>query len=357
MADLVNRFLNAKRVMVESGELSPRTFRDYHSGCAEIIEHFGRTRAIDDCRPEDFAEFRAKASQGRGLHAISRIVTLTRMVFGFAYDSELVDKPIRFGQLFVRPSKKSMRQDRAKKQAAHGLKMFEAEEIRKMLESASVPLKAMILLAVNGGLGNSDLSSLPKSAIQDGWIVFPRVKTGIDRRIPLWPETIEALNAAIAKRPNPKDEADGHLVFITKYGSRWVRLGKPDPDKLDGKKDAEDKPDDKPDGKPKTSSNIDKIADAFKKLQADLEQRRHRIGFYALRHTFETIGGGCGDQVAVSAIMGHVDDSMASLYRERIEDSRLRAAVDHVRAWLFPATAKKTPAKKTRKQAKKSKAE
>jgi hypothetical protein len=33
--------------------------------------------------------------------------------------------------------------------------------------------------------------------------------------------------------------------------------------------------------------------------------------------------------------MGHVDDSMADLYRERISDDRLQAVVDHVHDWLF----------------------
>ena len=40
--------------------------------------------------------------------------------------------------------------------------------------------------------------------------------------------------------------------------------------------------------------------------------------FYALRHTFETIGGDAKDQVAVDHIMGHARDDMASVYRERI---------------------------------------
>ena len=33
--------------------------------------------------------------------------------------------------------------------------------------------------------------------------------------------------------------------------------------------------------------------------------------------------------------MGHSDPSMGAHYRERVEDSRLRAVTDHVRAWLF----------------------
>ena len=48
----------------------------------------------------------------------------------------------------------------------------------------------------------------------------------------------------------------------------------------------------------------------------------------------ETIGGDSRDQVAVDAIMGHSRDDMASVYRERIDDNRLRAVVERVRKWL-----------------------
>jgi predicted Abi (CAAX) family protease len=52
---------------------------------------------------------------------------------------------------------------------------------------------------------------------------------------------------------------------------------------------------------------------------------------YALRHTFETIGGEAKDQVAAGAITGHIRDGMASVYRERISDERLKAVGDRVR--------------------------
>ena len=63
--------------------------------------------------------------------------------------------------------------------------------------------------------------------------------------------------------------------------------------------------------------------------------KRPGLGFYALRHTFETIAGGCGDQVATSAIMGHIDNSMSANYREMIDDERLMKAVNYVHDWLF----------------------
>lgn len=61
---------------------------------------------MSDCRPENFTAYRQKISKTRGLHFIGWAVTLTRMLFGFAYDSELIEKPIRFGQQFNKPTKK-----------------------------------------------------------------------------------------------------------------------------------------------------------------------------------------------------------------------------------------------------------
>jgi hypothetical protein len=100
----------------------------------------------------------------------------------------------------------------------------------------------------------------------------------------------------------------------------------------------------------------DAIAKATAKLLKDLGIYRKGVTFYALRHTFETIAGGCRDQVAVDAVMGHVDASMAAEYREHIEDERLKAVVELVHGWLFgrPAAGKKATPKKKSQPAKPS---
>jgi integrase len=77
------------------------------------------------------------------------------------------------------------------------------------------------------------------------------------------------------------------------------------------------------------------VSAEFRKLLKKLGLYHRGRGFYALRHTFETIGGDSRDQVAVDHIMGHARDDMASHYRERISDDRLQAVVDHVHNWLF----------------------
>jgi integrase len=64
----------------------------------------------------------------------------------------------------------------------------------------------------------------------------------------------------------------------------------------------------------------------------------HGASFYSLRRMTETVGGGCKDQVAVDAVMGHSRGDMASVYRLEIDDERLEAVADHIHGWLFPTS-------------------
>ena len=175
----------------------------------------------------------------------------------------------------------------------------------------------MMLLGVNCGYGNHDCATLPFRALDlnAGWIEHARPKTGIDRRCPLWPETIEALTAAIAKRRKPKDEAHNGLVFITAALGTFA-------------KDTSDSP----------------VAKEFAKLVKSLGLQQKGRGFYSLRHTFRSIARHAKDLDAVRQIMGHQNVHVEEGYEhEPVDDDRLRAVVNHVRDWLFakPATASK----------------
>jgi integrase len=321
--DAVNRFLSAKRHLVDTRELSERTFIDHHDVCGRIIKVLGLTRTVADLRPEDFARLRASFAKTRGLVCVANDITRTRMLFKFCWDNRLIPAPVDFGTEFKKPTQKALRRQRNE----NGEKLLEADQVRALVAAADQPLKAMILLGINCGYGNADVGLLPIRVIDfdAGWINYPRPKTQVARRSPLWPETIEALQDAIRKRPKPKDEGDGGLAFITSKGLRWH-------------KDTQDNP----------------VAKEFVKLAKRLGYHRRGIGFYVLRHTHETIGGETRDQVAVDAMMGHAPatSDMSARYRERISDDRLLAVSNHVRKWYLSGNPKKKATTKARAKSK-----
>jgi integrase len=306
---LCDSFYSAKLSLLKSGEISHRTLQQYDSTCERIVRVLGRARRADDLGPEDFDSLRADITKTLGPVSTGNEINRCRCVFRYAFDQGLIPAPVRYGQSFKRPNRKTLRVARA----ANGERMLEARELRKVIYAADPVMRAMVLLAINGGLGQTDLSLLPQKSLnlRDGWLDYPRPKTGVSRRIPLWSETVAAVHEALALRPTPKSADDADLVFITKYGHRWVRLNK-------------------------KGTPDDSIGKEFAKLLRELALKRPGLSFYALRHTFRTVADDTRDFPAIDGIMGHSDESMAARYRERIDDERLRAVVDYVHRWLFP---------------------
>jgi integrase len=301
---LTNAFLNLKQSLVKADELSPRTWEDYKDACDAVVSAFGKNRVLTDIRPEEFTRLRERLQDRYGPHRLAKTIQCVRSLFKFGFDAELIAVPMRFGPGFKRPSKKTMRLERAK----GGPKVFTATEVRRVVGAASGQVRAMILLGINCGLGNSDVGNLPQTAIdlKCAMLDFPRPKTGVARRCPLWPETVAALREVIKSRPSPKDAADAELVFITKYGYSWAKSTRSNP-----------------------------LSAEMRKLLDELGINGHR-NFYMLRHTFRTVADAAKDQPSADYIMGHEVAHMSSVYRETISDERLKAVSDHVRRWLFP---------------------
>jgi integrase len=303
--DVVNAFLEDKQSLRDSGELSPRTWRQYEDTCKVVTQQFGKGRVVADLGPDDFAALRRKLAKRWKPLTVGNFVQRVRVLFKYAADNDMIDRPVRFGAAFKRPSKKTLRVERARQ----GAKLFTADEVRRLLDVALPQVRAMILLGINCGLGNADCGRLPMRALNldAGWLDYPREKTGMPRRCPLWPETVEAIRAAMARRKEPKNEADAGLVFITRTGQSWHC-------------DTTESP---------ISYEMGKL---LRKLHIN---GRAGLGFYTLRHTFRTVADAAKDQPATDFIMGHEVAHMSSHYRETIDDARLQAVANHVRTWLF----------------------
>jgi len=305
---LANLFLTSKQRLVDSKELTQRTWNDYHAICDRVLRVFGPGRLVANLRPADFEKLRADFAKTHGPVSLHNDIGRSRVLFNYASKQGLIDRPVTFGESFDKPSRATLRKHRQKK----GRRMFQADDVRKMIDAAGVRLRAMIYLGINCGLGNNDCANLPMRALdlESGWMDFGRPKTGMHRRCPLWPETVAAVQAALAARPKPKNPAHAGRVFITKYGTTW------DP------KSVSDNP----------------VSKETAKLLKRLKLHRPGLGFYALRHTFETVGLKSRDKDAVRAIMGYTEDAndMCAVYNEEpVEDARLRAVTAYVRAWLF----------------------
>jgi integrase len=304
--DVCNDFIDAKEAQVANGELSPRTLVNYKRACEVLLKRAGKGRLMADLGPDDFAALRNDLAARNGPHRLCLMIQCVRSICKHAADADLIDRPVRYGTAFKRPSQKTLRLHKA----AQGRKLFTPEEIRRMLAAANVQLKAMLLLGINCGFGNADCGNLPLSALDldKGIIDFPRPKTGIPRRCVLWPETVAALREALARRPQPKDPAAANLVFVTYCGNSWA-------------KDTPQNP----------------VTSLTGKLMHKLGiNGRKGLGFYTLRHTFRTVADEAKDQPAADYIMGHEVPHMSSVYREAISDARLKAVAEDVRAWLFP---------------------
>jgi integrase len=308
VGDLVNEFLEAKKTAQESGELATRTFNDYHAICERLVAYFGKQQQIGQLSPARFTEFRRELQKGVSVITLGNRVRMCRVVFRFAHESRLIDKPIDLANCFELPPAKAARKQRWDRQQRDGFRMFDPEEIGSLLEVLQNPLRSMVLLGLNCGLGNTDCSELTLSAVnlQRAWLTFPRPKTMVMRDCPLWPETVEALREQIASRPLARSPEFENRVFLTKSGRSWVKITK-------------------------NGANDDAIAKEFSKVLQDLKIKRPGLNFYALRHTFQTVGESSGDLVAVRSIMGHVDASMSGVYREFVSEERLRAVTDAVR--------------------------
>jgi len=318
--ELCTKFLAAKQQQQQAGEIKFLTFKDYKSTCKRIVGYFGQSRVAVDLGPEDFEGLRAEFSKTRKLVALGNQIRNTRAVFKYGFEARLLSAPVQFGPMFKQPTAKALKRHRAQKRIEGTNKDFTAADIRKLLKYAKPQARAMILLGVNCGFGNTDCAklTLPAVDLEAGWIAFPRSKTGAIRRCPLWPETVKAVKAAIAERKTPRDRAHAELVFITAHFGSFEK-----------------------------EHGCQSISHSFSDLADDCGLKRDGRGFYTLRHVFRTVAGGAKDVEASRLIMGHDENAVEDSYIEHIEDDRLLAVSNHVRNWLFGETADNVGTSKT----------
>ena len=320
LGEVCGLYLKTKLAMVETGDLERKTYSDYADAAARLMEVLGAKRVISSLKPADFEK--VLRMQALGPTRRSNFVVWAKQIFRWAGDSEVIEALPRFGKNFKGGSAKQRRQLRNRV----GKNLYDRQQILRMIDAASPQLRAMILLGINAGFGNTDCAKLTRSCLDldGGMIDFPRPKTAVARRVPLWPETVAALKAVLADGREAKDRKHAALVFVTTFGNPWVQY------------------------------HVDSISFEFRKLGQELgiiarpkkkargkakaeepAEDKPTLGFYTLRRTFRTIADATRDQHAVHLIMGHTIPGMAGVYVQEIDTARLKFVTDCVHDWLY----------------------
>ncbi|GAB5405478.1 MAG: hypothetical protein Aurels2KO_37090 [Aureliella sp.] len=308
---------------VDQGKLAVRSRRESINTLHRLIEIVGKESQPSNWTAFDFDDIRealyspvertvairgglkGPAVERRASTTVDGDIRRIKAFLNWCIDRELV-RPLRFGDAFAVTSAKEKRQMRA----AAGRRDMPADHIRAVLDKCSIWLKPLVLLGINGGIGNKDLGTMrlldydPESE----WLELVRTKTAVFRRLWLWPETRQAIADYMDVRMTPF--GDPSILFATKYRSVWYR-------------DTE-------------TTKHDALCKSFTRARrlAGIE----RGTFYDLRRTFQTIGDETGDSIATKAIMAHApsQSDMGSTYRQSVSDERLKKVCEHVRHWLFP---------------------
>lgn len=304
---LCDTFMSSRKAKMERGDLAQQTFNDYLSSCKRLANFFGRSRVANLLTPKDFERFRDSFPASWGSVRVNNEIARVSAVINHAYKQGDINSPIRTGVEFSRVTQKKINVERANNNA----KYFTASEVHKLIDNASVQMRAMILLGVNAGYGNADCARLTRDMIDGEWLSKPRHKSGVWRAAWLWPETRVAIADVLAKKRTRVPEEYADLVFLTRLRNPWW---------VDGQ-------------------SGDAITKEFTKIRRAAGVFRKNVAFYALRHITQTVGekAPASDPLAIKIIMGHVDSSISAKYREHYDPQPIKRVCEHLRAWYLSA--------------------
>jgi integrase len=319
LRETFNRYLGAKERAMLAGKIGVRTLSDSARTLRRVLA-IVNDRLVSTLTPADFAALNAKLSKGRSAITVSGHVRRLKAVFDWAHREGLIAAIPKYGTEFQAAPVRVVRLAKSQR----GALLFSATELRTLIAATDTQLRAMIYLATNCALLPVDIARLEFEEIDPdfAWLRQARHKTGVDRLAAMWPETAEALRAAIHERPKPAGPEYRELVFLTETGLPVVRSITPAKAARDPRAAL-------------NANNISRPTRDFQELQKDCGVYRHGRGFNALRHGFLTIAEAGRDFPAVAKVMGHSVPGVSSHYREHIGDDRIKAACWLVRDWLL----------------------
>jgi integrase len=291
---LCNLYLDHQESRATIGEIKLRYVYDQVLILRCFTRFIGANQPVSEIATMDLQNYRRRLiKDGKTASSINDHISIVKAMFHWALDNEVIEDSPRLRAVKKVPSPKA------------GKPTFTAAQIERLLQHASVQMKAMIWLGLNCGFGCTDCAELQwkNLDLKNDRVIYPRGKTGINRNFRLWPETIQAIKDV------PRA---GERVFYTSRSNPWVRTIRTV----------------QKDGTGKLTKD-DGITKQFSKLMKKAKVTAPKgVGFYTLRRTAATLAARFKDPFAVQHLLGHADLKMATTYVQDVSEQTDRVIND-----------------------------
>jgi integrase len=343
LGELVKRYLQEVKNRVDAHELSLRTLDSYLRELTKFAGFIGADLHVSALRPEHFARYMEHLTRARKLGncARRRVRTDITAMLNFGRKNGWY-AAVPTGAAWRSPpiDRASLRQARMRAgKTDYSDRLPAVGEIDKLLSHATPSFKAIILLMINAGLGPADIGRLKwrNLDVKRGRLVFPRPKTGVERRAYLWKKTRRAL-LAVQKLKRvavaiAKDGADAP-VFISEKGNLMYRESLRTAEvEVDGVK-----------CRKVVGVKIENAVSITVRRLIKLAELPAGLKPYSLRHAAKTYAKRSRDPDAVNLLMGHQDRTVPGVYdHERITWRRMKRVALAIKRRLWPQTGRITP--------------
>lgn len=307
LPDLVGKFVRYRTdLWRKKSEISQRTAEDSIASAQFVLSHFGN-RTVESLTPDDWSTLRDAMPQRSPVTVRNAIVRIKSM-FTWARESGTYTQHVLFGPDMKPPAKAVERRHNSRREKP----VFTLDQLRYVLQS-DMPdsLRAWIHLAINCGMYPKDISDLRSWHIRGEWLEFARLKSGVERKCWLWPETLEWVERT-RSADGPLYSGTGGVPLVQRgdvksdrVGATWAYYGRGQIKRRNAKRKTED-------------------------------QLPLWLGsFRWLRHTFSTVASKARDKDALKICMGHTIPGVTEFYIHEFEEERLRDVCQFVRSWLF----------------------
>jgi hypothetical protein len=95
---LCNSYLDAQQKLMDSGDIKPKTYREYEQACDLIVGQFNGRRMVSTLGPNDFRQLRSAMAKKWGVERLSKFIGYTKKPFTWGSAEGLITHVIAYAE-------------------------------------------------------------------------------------------------------------------------------------------------------------------------------------------------------------------------------------------------------------------